>query len=385
MFKNKKLENIKITYNRYMKIIFNTKDLIEKIKNIAPTAEAKQTLLILGNMVVKVNSGLASFIASDLEIQVSSSVACESEEDCEFSLPARKLLEILNALSSYNEVIFTISDTKVDITAGKSKISLPTLSTADFPYMDTQDDGDSNDISSDDLTNIINKTSFAMAYQDARHFLNGLYLCSEEGKIVSVCTDGHRLAKYKSKAPTNDGLSVIIPRKAISEINRILNSFSDNKDHIVTYSYNSSIFYIRINDYHIKSKLIEGNYPNFNKVIPQNTTAEIIVDKNILKNSLNIISKVVNQQYKGVKLTPQNNSMHLISSNTDSEIGEDQIDVEYSGEEISIGFNISYLQDVIDTLDGDTVHICINDQNSGCIVQDNQDPDSTFVIMPMRV
>ena len=118
-------------------------------------------------------------------------------------------------------------------------------------------------------------------------------------------------------------------------------------------------------------------------MIPQNTTAEIIVDKNILKNSLNIISKVVNQQYKGVKLTPQNNTMHLISSNTDSEIGEDQIDVEYSGEEISIGFNISYLQDVIDTLDGDTVHICINDQNSGCIVQDNQDPDSTFVIMPM--
>ena len=135
----------------------------------------------------------------------------------------------------------------------------------------------------------------------------------------------------------------------------------------------------------IISKLIEGNYPNFNKVIPERTTAEIIVDKVTLKNSLNIISKVVNQQYKGVKLTPNNNSMHLISSNTDSEIGEDQIDVEYTGDEISIGFNISYLQDVIDTLDGDIIHICINDQNSGCVVQDNQDQDSTFVIMPMRV
>ena len=368
-----------------MKIIFNTKKLTEKIKNIAPTAEAKQTLLILGNMVVKVNSGLATFTASDLEIQVSSSVACKSEEDCEFSLPARKLLEILNALSGHDEVIFSISNSKVDITAGKSKISLPTLSTADFPYMDTQEDGDTNEISCEELTNIINKTSFAMAYQDARHFLNGLYLCSEDGNIVSVCTDGHRLAKYKSKALAGDNLSVIIPRKAISEINRILNSFSDNKDHLLEFSYNSSIFYLRINDYHIRSKLIEGNYPNFNKVIPQNTTAEIVVDKFILKNSLNIISKVVNQQYKGVKLTPHNNSMHLISSNTDSEIGEDHIDVDYSGEEISIGFNISYLQDVIDTLDGDKVHICINDQNSGCVVQDNQDTESTFVIMPMRV
>ena len=151
------------------------------------------------------------------------------------------------------------------------------------------------------------------------------------------------------------------------------------------YSYNRKIFHIKINDYVIISKLIEGNYPNFNKVIPERTTAEIVVDKVTLKNSLNIISKVVNQQYKGVKLTPNNNSMHLISSNTDSEIGEDQIDVEYTGDEISIGFNISYLQDVIDTLDGDIIHICINDQNSGCVVQDNQDQDSTFVIMPMRV
>ena len=368
-----------------MKIIFNTKDLISKIRNIAPTAEAKQTLVILGNMVIKVDAGVALFTASDLEIQVSSSIPCECSENGEFSLPARKLLEILNALSSHNQVTFSVSESKVDITAGKSKISLPTLPTADFPYMDKQDIGDIKEIASDDLINIINKTSFAMAYQDARHFLNGLHLCSEEGKIVSVCTDGHRLAKYKSQALTDNDISVIIPRKAVLEINRILNSFSDNNENLMKYSYNSSIFNIEINDYQITSKLIEGNYPNFNKVIPETTSSEIAVDKSTLKNSLNIISKVVNQQYKGVKLTPSNNSMHLISSNTESEIGEDQIDVDYTGEEISIGFNISYLQDVIETLDGDTVHICINDQNSGCIIKDKQDSDSTFVIMPMRV
>lgn len=368
-----------------MKIIFNTKGLINKIKNIAPTAEAKQTLLLLGNMVIKVDMEVAVFTASDLEIEVSSAISCESDVKCEFSLPARKLLEIINALSSHERVTFTVSESKVDITAGKSKISLPSLPTTDFPYMDKQDIGDIKGIASEDLINIINKTSFAMAYQDARHFLNGLHLCSEDGKIVSVCTDGHRLAKYKSQASCDNDISLIIPRKAIVEINRILGSFSDNKDILMKYSYNSSTFYIEINDYQITSKLIEGNYPNFNKVIPETTSSEIVVDKYTLKNSLNIISKVVNQQYKGVKLTPNNNSMHLISSNTESEIGEDQIDVEYSGEEISIGFNISYLQDVIDTLDGDTVHICINDQNSGCIVLDKQDPDSIFVIMPMRV
>ena len=368
-----------------MKIIFNTKEIIDKVKNIAPTAEAKQTLMILGNMVIKVESGKAYITASDLEIQVSSSVKCESDQDCEFSLPARKLLEILNALSNYESITFSISDSKVDITAGKSKISLPNLPTIDFPYMNAEELCEKKDIASNDMFNIINKTSFAMAYQDARHFLNGLHLCTEDGKIVSVCTDGHRLAKYKSLVDGDDKLSIIIPRKAILEINRILNSFSDSKKILIKYSYNTKIFNIQINDYLIISKLIEGNYPNFNKVIPDSTSAVIIVNKETLKNSLNIISKVVNQQYKGVKLTPNNNTMHLISSNTDSEIGEDQIDVEYSGEEMSIGFNISYLQDVIETLEGDTVHICINDQNSGCVVQDNQDDDSTFVIMPMRV
>ena len=368
-----------------MKIIFNTKALIEKIKNIAPTAEAKQTLVILGNMVIKVCAGVAQFTASDLEIQVSSSMTCESDQDCEFSLPARKLLEIMNALSNHDKVTFTVLENKVDITAGKSKISLPALPAADFPFMDTQDIGSTNKLATDDLSKIINKTSFAMAYQDARHFLNGLHLCSQEGRIVSVCTDGHRLAKFKSSASASDDLSVIIPRKAILEINRILNSFGDNKEKLTEYSYNSANFHIKIGDYEITSKLIEGNYPNFNKVIPESTSSEIIVNKTTLKNSLNIISKVVNQQYKGVKLTPSNNTMHLISSNTDSEIGEDQIDIEYSGEEMSIGFNISYLQDVIDVLEGETVHICINDHNSGCVVQDKQDLDSTFVIMPMRV
>ncbi len=368
-----------------MKIIFKTRDLLDKIKNIAPTAEAKQTLMVLGNLVVKVNDNVAHTTASDLEIEVSSTIKCESEGDCEFSLPARKLLEILNALTDHENVTFSILESKVDITAGKSKISLPTLPASDFPFMDPIDTDSMTSIGSDDLTKLINKTSFAMAYQDARHFLNGLHICAQGGKIVSVCTDGHRLAKYVSNISCNDDLSIIIPRKAILEINRILTYFSSNSDILISYSYNNKNFIIQINDFRIISKLIEGNYPDFNKVIPESTSAEITVDKKTFKTSLNIISKVVNQQYKGVKLTPHKDTMHLISSNTDSEIGEDQIDVNYNGGDISIGFNISYLQDVIDIIDGDSIQICINDQNSGCLLKCNDDPNSIFVIMPMRV
>ena len=183
----------------------------------------------------------------------------------------------------------------------------------------------------------------------------------------------------------DDDLSIIIPRKCVIELNRILASFNSNKDQLAELSINNNSICLKLGEYIIISKLIEGNYPNFNKVIPESTKSKISIDRSAFKNSLNIISKVVNQQYKGVKLTPSSKSLHLISSNTESEVGEDQIDAQYDGEELSIGFNISYIQDVIDILDSENIHICINDQNSGCIVLGDSDKNSVFVIMPMRV
>ena len=368
-----------------MNITFNTKDLINKIKNIAPTAEAKQTLAVLGNMKVEVTTEKAVFTASDLEIEVSTTVNCTSDVEGSFTIPAKKMLEICNALSSHNEINLSVSDTKADLTAGKSKVSLQIIPTADYPKMESSTEGEPISISNDELYNIINKTSFSMAYQDARHFLNGLHICSVDGKLTSVCTDGHRLAKYTSSITCSSNLSIIIPRKCIIEINRILAANNDNSENInELYIKNNSITFM-INDYTLISKLIEGNYPNFNKVIPESTKSTLIINKSTLKNSLNIISKVVNQQYKGVKLTPAKNSLHLISSNTESEVGEDQIDASYDGDELSIGFNISYIQDVIDILTSENIHLCINDQNSGCVLLGESEPTSVFVIMPMRV
>ena len=368
-----------------MNITFNTKELISKIKNIAPTAEAKQTLTILGNMKVEVSADKATFTASDLEIEVSTSVKCKSDQEGNFTIPAKKMLEICSALSAHSEIKLSVTDTKADLTAGKSKVSLQILPAADYPIMESNTDGNKINISSHELSNIINKTSFAMAYQDARHFLNGLHVCNNDGTLISVCTDGHRLAKYTSSVSFDSELSIIIPRKCVMEINRILGANSDNKEIMTELTVNNNSITLILDDYILISKLIEGNYPNFNKVIPESTKSTLVMQRVTLKNSLNIISKVVNQQYKGVKLTPSRESLHLISSNTESEVGEDQIDAKYDGEELSIGFNISYIQDVIDTLTSDNIHICINDQNSGCVLLGESEPESVFVIMPMRV
>ena len=368
-----------------MKIIFNTNQLLNKLKNVTPTAEAKQTLMILGNAAFKVVDNIAEVVTTDLEIEVSTKIECNSDSNTSFTIPAKKLQEVVSALSNHNEIEFHIKNNTADIIAGKSKISLPTLSIEDFPLNETN--GETfYQLECESLLNLIEKTSFAMAYQDARHFLNGMHLCNENNKIVSVCTDGHRLAKFTSNISIENDLSLILPRKAVNEINRIISSFNSNSDLLAEFSYNNNNFIIKINDFLIKTKLIEGDYPNFNKVIPQQTDNVIEIDKSLFKNSLNVISKVVNQQYKGVKLTPNTNgTLHLISSNTESEIGEDHIDAKYTGSDISVGFNINYLQDVINVLSGDMVFICINDQNSGCIVKDAESTSSTYVIMPMRV
>ncbi len=368
-----------------MKLIFKTKELLENIKNIIPAAEAKQTLPILGNVKITIENNTAKFVASDLEVQVTTTVTCQADENGAFTAPAKKLLEICSALSTYDELAFYYDKTKIDITAGKSKLSLKTIDASEYPDMAFDDESSLIRLSLEQLSKLISQTSFAMAYQDARHFLNGLHVCSQEGSIVAVCTDGHRLAKYNSNIKTESDISIIIPRKAIAEINRIISAFNNKSKQLIEIKVSNNMIMFTVGDYILISKLIEGTYPNFNKVIPEETQHLIEVDKQTFKNSLNIISKVVNQQYKGVKLTPSLNSLHLISSNTESEIGEDVIDANYSGDEISIGFNISYLQDVIDVIDGDSVKICINDQNSGCILLDKDTSDSTFVIMPMRV
>lgn len=368
-----------------MKLIFKTKEILENIKSIIPTAEAKQTLPILGNVKVTIDDNSATFVASDLEVQVTSTISCQSDENGTFTTPAKKLLEICNALSAYDEITLYYDGKKIEITAGKSKVSLQTLDASDYPDMVFDSESSSLKLSLDELSKLISKTSFAMAYQDARHFLNGLHICTQDGLLVAVCTDGHRLAKYTSTMGSDSSISIIIPRKAIIEINRIISSFSDKSKQLTEISVSNNMIMFTIGDFILISKLIEGTYPNFNKVIPEKTESIIKLNKLVFKNSLNIISKVVNQQYKGVKLTPSSNSLHLISSNTESEIGEDVIDASYNGNEISIGFNISYLQDVIEVIEGDFVNICINDQNSGCIILDENTNESIFVIMPMRV
>ena len=227
-----------------------------------------------------------------------------------------------------------------------------------------------------------------MATQDARHFLNGMFLEVSEKKLTVVATDGHRLSMSSAKVdnPAEEPVSCIIPRKCITEIKRILTTFKDNKENIVEFMVTEREIIIKIDGFTVKSKLIEGNYPDYKKVFPDSLPHKLTTDKQDLKSALQRMSILSNEQFKGVKLTLNKTDVTLSTNNPSLEEGEDSIPCEYSGESFDIGFNLSYLLEVIDVISSDNIEIQLNNADSGCLIS-SQDETSMnkYIIMPMRV
>ena len=361
--------------------------LIEPLKNLVGVAEKKQTMPILGNILFRTDGQDLLMVSSDLEVEISTRVEYQTDEVLDSTLPGRKLLDILRSLPGEGDVTIDFSDDKATIKSGKSRFVLATLPGADFPY-----DKDSIDynftVPASSLDNLISQTAFSMAMQDARHFLNGMFFEVGKEKITVVATDGHRLSMSACNQVNSidESVDCIIPRKCITEIKRILSNFKDNKDHLVDFNIISNHFYFSIDDYYVKSKLIEGNYPDYNKVFPESLPHKLDVDKNQLKSALQRMSILSNEQFKGVKLTLSSSEVRLSTNNPSQEEGEDSISCTYSGENLDIGFNLTYLLEVIDVISSENIVLQLNNSDSGCLIssQDNVALNK-YIIMPMRV
>ena len=362
-----------------------TQTLAEPMKNIASVSDPKQTLPILGNTLFRIKDKKLSLLSSDLEVEVC--YECEVDIDGEISstIPSRKFSDILKSLES-EDTSLEFKDNSVVIKGGKSRFKVATLPATDFPISNP---GDTEEIkiNASKFTELVNKTSFSMGYQDARHFLNGLYLEISDNKLVAVATDGHRLALSETEVGDIDGInSCIIPRKCISELKRILSTDSDNNSHIISFGINSKNLTVKTNDYFIKSKLIEGKYPDYKKVFPENLPNVLKLDKSSFKSALHRMSILSSEQYKGVKLSLSATSLDLTTTNPQQEKGEDNIDCTYSGEPMEVGFNLAYLLEVIDVIDTENVQLRFDSQDTGCLLtSDESSPSSKYIIMPMRV
>ncbi len=362
----------------------NRLSLVEPLKNIVGVSEQNQTMPILGHLLLEFRDGACFLTATDLEVQVA--YACESAvtENVRVTVPARKFSDILRSLEAEN-VTLEVTDKDIVIKSGKSRFKVSTLNPDDFPTIN-DDLSDKMKIDSAALLSLVNSTSFSMGYQDARHFLNGLFVEFSQNNITAVATDGHRLA-FSSKAcelPSTEK-TCIVPRKCINELKRILSSFNDINEFLTEVSVNSRNILFSIQGYKLTSKLVEGNYPDYNKVFPKSLPNNLRINKLLLKSALQRLSILSSEQFKGVKFKLTPSLLNLSTINSQQESGDESIECEYGGEALEIGFNLSYLLETLEVINTEHVAIHLGGSDSGCLLTADADESSKYIIMPMRV
>ena len=364
-----------------MNIIINTEEFVNHLSKVVGVVDRKQTMPILGHVLVSGSSGEITITATDLEVQISSKFKANISEDFLITLPGRKLFDIQRSLGNTELELSSDNDTILLKTA-KSKFSLQQLPSNEFPLFDNTEGEQTFSIKQQTLSDIFNKTQFAMAQQDVRFYLNGLLLEINPESLNVVGTDGHRLAKTTTtldkKSITEQ--SCIVPRKAIQELTR---SLSDEKECKVSLVDNQASF--SFSQVSLTTKLIDGTFPDYNRVIPAETTTNIMLDTKILKPALQRVSILANEKFRGVRIDIDNNKIIISSENPEQEQAVEDIDIDDTNVKLSIGFNVSYLIDAVNACSGELVTLGVNDENTSALITDPSDPNTKYVVMPMRL
>ena len=364
-----------------MNIIINTEEFVNHLSKVVGVVDRKQTMPILGHVLVSGSSGEITITATDLEVQISSKFKANISEDFLITLPGRKLFDILRSLGNTELELSSDNDTILLKTA-KSKFSLQQLPSNEFPLFDNTEGDQTFSIKQQTLSDIFNKTQFAMAQQDVRFYLNGLLLEINPESLNVVGTDGHRLAKTTTsldkKSITEQ--SCIVPRKAIQELTR---SLSEEKECKVSLVDNQASF--SFSQVSLTTKLIDGTFPDYNRVIPAETATNIMLDTKILKPALQRVSILANEKFRGVRIDIDNNKIIISSENPEQEQAVEDIDIDDTNVKLSIGFNVSYLIDAVNACSGELVTLGVNDENTSALITDPSDPNTKYVVMPMRL
>lgn len=376
-----------------MILIKATRDAILKpLQQVAGIVEKRHTLPILSNILITKQGTKVSFISTDIEMQITASAQIGAGADNESTtVSARKLVDILKALPTNDEVTLSLAAQKLSITQNRSKFSLQTLSAAEFPTVARSDQFPARvQLSQKDTKRLLHLVSFSMAQQDIRYYLNGMLIVVDKNHLKAVATDGHRLA-FAQIAISNsekiqlsdqaDKIEVIIPRKAISELQKTLRD--DDQEVTIEISSNQARFIL--DDLEILSKLIEGRFPDYQRVIPQNHNKKIDFNRELLLGALARVAILTSDKFKGVRLILSSEQLRISSTNAEQEEAQEDIAIDYQGEILDIGFNVQYLIEVLTTLHTDTVCLSLLDQNSSALLTTATDPDFRYVVMPMRI
>ena len=359
-------------------------DLLNPLQSIIGAIERRQTMPMLANVLIRSDGNNLEFTATDLEITLQARSLENGAQEGSAVLPARKLLEICKNLPDGKDVDIRADNEKAVIKAGKSRFSLVCLPAEDFPEQQ-EGKGATVQFSLDSgiLSELIAHTAFSMAHQDVRYYLNGLMLELGSSLIRSVATDGHRLAYAESPVSleVTESQQVIVPKKGVLELQRWLDGDEGQLD--ITLNPNS----IRIESATrtLVSKLIDGRFPDYNRVIPELAENIGVLDRVAFRESLQRAAILSNEKYRGIRLILEQDKLTLQAHNSEQEEAQEELPMEYDGERLEVGFNVQYLMDICNTIDHETLELSIQDPNSSALLRDPSKPGMRYVVMPMRL
>lgn len=366
-----------------MKLKVDRETIVKPIQQVMGVVERRQTLPVLSNLLMIARDNELEVTATDLEVELVATAEMPIEEGGEITLPARKLSDIARNLPEGASVSLTVSDQKGLVRSGRSRFQLATLPAEEFPRVEDIGTTASFTMAEKDLRTLLEKTQFAMAVQDVRYYLNGLLLeISAEG-VRAVATDGHRLATCFMPATVemDEAKKVIVPRKGISELIRLL----EDTDQPATIELGENHIRVALPGLRFTSKLIDGRFPDYQRVIPQDSNKTLLADRSWLRQALTRTSILSNEKYRGIRLTLSPGVLKIQAHNPEQEEAEEEIEVEYDGEELEIGFNVTYILEALNVTEGEKVTLSVKDQNSSCLIQAQGTLDCKHVVMPMRL
>jgi DNA polymerase-3 subunit beta len=367
-----------------MKFSSNREALLRPLQLVTGVVERRQTLPVLANLLVSAKDGALSFTGTDLEVElVAVATSVEIEQEGDATIPARKLADIWRSLPEGAEVKVNVEGDRAVIRSGRSRFSLATLPAADFPKVESGPGDLELRIAQTDVRHLLDQVSFSMAQQDVRYFLNGMLLEVTGEHTRTVATDGHRLAMctVAGGAKGAEKTQAIVPRKGVLELGRLL----DDSDEELVVQLGSNHLRVTHGPYTLTTKLVDGKFPDYEKVIPRDASRTISGDRETLKQAFLRASILSNEKYRGVRLIIEGDQLTIQANNPEQEEAEEIVPVVYEGERMEIGFNVSYLQDVLGVVGTDEVRISVSDANSSALMEGPGKDDAVYVVMPMRL
>ena len=365
-----------------MKLTATREDILAPLQSVIGVVERRQTMPVLANVLLAARENRLSVTGTDLEVELVATNTANVQQAGDITVPGRKLLDIFRSLPEKTSVTISTEGERVSVRGGRSRFTLSSLPAAEFPLVEEINAQQTLTLAQGEFRRLIDKTHFSMAQQDVRYYLNGLLLETDGKALRAVATDGHRLALCemelagKSKATHQ----VIVPRKGVLELQRILGTEGN-----IELAVGTNHVRCQIGDIRFTSKLIDGRFPEYGRVIPNSPPRTVEADRENLRQALQRTAILSNEKYRGIRLTARPDLLTLQAHNPEQEEAEDQVEVSYKGEEVEIGFNVNYLLDALSAIEGDKVEIGLTDSNSSCLIHAPGTTHTRYVVMPMRL